>query len=257
MTVVLARGRRIYNGASGHHQRRHSDGHGRGRDTDPTQTRDRRNRRRSLSTDSSSSDSSESSISIRSTASEPPEMPVPHPHQPSSGKLVKGPPKERESWLKANATYALTYGYQYAQFTLNEMSKADRHGSRGLYGPGGCGGSGARGRCPQDGPGPDMALTAGGPEGEEFPAYHDNKLAWKALQEERKREWKAEKKAWKTERRGMKYEHRRTKRAMKHERRQRKREARAVRHGGEHHGGVKPWKLIISYHGGRGETGQS
>ena len=119
----------------------------------------------------------------------------------------------------------------------------------------GYGGRGGRGWCPQGGSGPNVALAAGRPEGEGFPTHHDNILAWKAMQEERKREWKSEKKAWKTERRGMKYEHRRAKRAMKHEHRQRKREARAMRYGGEHHGGVKPWKLIISYHGGRGEIG--
>ena len=269
MTVVLARGRRIFNGVSGHHHRRHSIDHVR-RDTDWTQTRDHRNRHRSRSTDSSSSDSSTSTSSVGSTISEPHEMPVPHTHEPSSeGPFTKGLSNEHEPRV-TNANYVADHGPRRAfGGPLPEMRRG-----RVLRGRGGFGGHhpthherhnpewrGARGRgwsgsgrwCA---PGPSTVPPGGGEPGE-FPTYHDQKQAWRAHKQEWKHERRAEKRAWRAEKRGMKHEHRRNKRTMKHERRQRRREARAMRCGEGGSRRDQPWKLIISYHGARTETVQS
>ena len=227
MTIVLARGRKIFNGASGHHHRRHSAGHGRGRHADPTQSRDYPNRHRSHSTDSSSSDSSSSSASsIRSTNSVPPEMPVPHTHEPSPGGHHTRGYSHGHGPRMSHSNYWHRYGAEYS-----------------LRGPG----MGRRGQC----------APGSSAEPPQFPMSRDQKQAWKQAWDAEKNAWKAEKKAWKGEKRGMKYEHRRAKRAMKHERRQRKLEARAMRHGEGSSRRDQPWKLIISYHGASREAGQS
>jgi len=232
MNIVLARGRRTFSGASnnrhphppGRH-RRHSIGHGRGRDIDTVQTGTQRYRPRSLSTDSSSSGSSTSSSSIHSTTSEPPEMPVPHIGEPSPGRPFNGgSSKER-----------------------------------------GCGGRGGRGQhhntragwCAPGTAGPNTVPPIpglrGGLEGGEPGPSHEKY----STRREQKR-------AWKVEKRGMKYEHRRMKRAarferraVKHERRQRKRELKVARRAEGRTGGDDLWKLLIFFHGARGETGQS
>ena len=285
MTVVLARGRRIFNRASGHHHRRHSIDHVRRRDGDQANTGSLRNRHRSRSTDSSSSDSSTSTSSISSTVSEPPEMPVPHTHEPSSGgPFTKGPPNEHEPGRMTDANYMADYGFgRPLGGPLPDMRRGRVLRGRGFEGRGfegrgfegrgfggrGFGGRGfgrrgswgdpgwnsGRGRCASGVPGPStMPLGGGEPGG--FPAYRDQKQAWKDHKQEWKHERRAEKRAWKSEKRGMKHEHRRVKRAMKHERRQRRREARVMRYGEESSRGNRPWKLIISYHGVRGEPGQ-
>jgi len=241
MAVVLARGRRIFNGVGGHHHRRHSAGHGRGRHTDPNQSRHHPNRHRSHSTDSSSSDSSRSSTSsIRSTASEPPEMPIPHTHEPSpGGHSTKGHPGEHGPGPMSHSNYWINYGLQYSR--------------RGL-----ASGPGRRGWCP---PGPSTVPQIRSGEPLQFPMSHDQKQAWKQACKAEKNTWKAEMKSWKddkrVEKRGMRYEHRLVKRAMKHERRQRKLEARVRRHGEGRSRGDQPWKLIVSYHGASREAGQS
>ena len=263
MTVVLARGRRIFNRASGHHHRRHSIDHVRRRDIDQAHTGSLRNRHRSRSTDSSSSDSSTSTSSISSTVSEPPEMPVPHTNEPSSGgPFTKGPSNEHEPGRMTDANYMADYGFgRSLGGPLPDMRRGRVLRGRGFEGRGfggrGFGGRGSwgdpgwnsgRGRCASGVPGPStMPLGGGEPGG--FPAYRDQKQEWK-------HERRAEKRAWKSEKRGMKHEHRRAKRAMKHERRQRRREARVMRYGEESSRGNRPWKLIISYHGVRGEPGQ-
>jgi hypothetical protein len=279
MSVVLARGRRIFNGASGHHHRRHSIDHVRRRDADPTQTGDYCSRHRSRSIDSSSSDSSISSTSsIRSTVSEPPEMPVPHIYGPSpGGPFTKGPSNEHEPGLTTNTNYAAgcgrgrTFGGPVGGDQVQCRGRGFRgRGFGGQPGPthherhnpewrGACGGrgwNGNRGRCAPGVPSSStLPSEGGGPR--EFPTYHDQKEVWKSHKHERRQERRAEKKAWRAEKRGMKYEHRRMKRAMRHEKLQRRLEARATRYGEESSRGVKPWKLIISYHGARRETGQS
>ena len=275
MSIVLARGRRIFNGARGHHHRRHSIDNVRRRDADTTQTRDYRNRHRSRSTDSSSSDSSTSSASsIRSAISEPPEMPVPHTHEPlSEGPFTKGPPDEHEPGRVGNANYMAdcgpgrAFGGPFPDMRRGRvLSRRGGFGGRGFGGypdpihPGWHGGRGGRGwggghgRCAPGIPGPSTVPSGDGESRE----YHGEKHAWKAYKQGLKQDRRSEKRAWKAEKRGMKYEHRRMKRAMRHERRQRRLEARTMRYGGEESSrGVKPWKLIISYHGVRGETGQS
>lgn len=284
MTVVLARGRRIFNRDSGHHHhhhhRRHSIDHVRRRDTDLTQTRGHRNQHRSRSTDSSSSVSSTSSTSsVHSTASEPPEMPVPHIYEPSSGgPPTEGPSDKHDPWSAADANYVADHGHGRASGgPLPEMRRGrvlrgrgfrgrgfggqpgpthhERHNSERRGACGGRGRGGSHGWCAPGVPGPST-MPSGGGDPREFPAYRDQKEVWKAHKQECKQERRAEKGAWKAEKRGMKHEHRRMKRAMKHERRQRRQEARATRCGEGGSQGVKPWKLIVSYHGARRETGQ-
>lgn len=260
MTVVLARGRKIFNGASGnHHHRRHSIGYGRGRGTDPARRRDHRNRHRSRSTDSSSSDSSISSVSsIHSTASEPPEMPVPHTHEPSpGGSFTKGTSNEPEPWWVTNNNHWTNYGSRIQHGfggPTPGMGRGGRRGCGGWSGQTPHGWNGGRGghRYAPGIPGPStvppipgLGGGLGGGEPWQFPTHRDQKRALKV-----------EKWGVKHEHRRMKCEHRRMKRAMKYERRQRRREAKVMRYG-ERTRGDQPWKLIISFHGARGEAGPS
>ena len=282
MSVILARGRRIFGGASVHHHshhhsnhhshshghhRRHSIGHGRGRDIDPAQPKGQRHRSRS--TDSSSSDSSissSSSSSIHSTVSEPPEMPIPRTHEPSSEKPLNpfdgGSSEKPESRSVTGGDHWTGYGPRRGfggPGTWRGMGRG--YGGwpdRGWHHPGFHGGRGGPGFYPRGRGGWDAPGTAGpstvppdagidrGLEGKEHghvkgksPAYREQKRAWKA------------------EKRGMKHERRRIKREIRHERRQRKWEARAIRHASGTSRKDEPWKLIISFHGARKETGQS
>jgi len=226
MSVVLARGRRTFSGASndrhpyppGQH-RRHSIGDNRGRDIDPTRTSGHRKRSRSHSTDSSSSLSSSSSSSIRSTASEPPEMPVPHLYEPSpNGTFGVGPSSKHE------------HGW-------------DHNAEAGWRAPGIAGPSTA----------PPVPGMRGGLEGREPGPGHENRLT----RHEQKRARKAEKRGVKYERRRMKRAVRFEKRAAKYERRQRRRELRAARRAEGRARRDDLWKLLIFSHGPRRETGES
>lgn len=241
LTVVLARGRRIYSGTSDNHShRRRSTGDERGRDIDPSHSKGRLYRSHSTDSSSSSSSSSSSDSSIHSTASDPHEIPVPHTQtgygsENGFGGPVPGVGRGR-GW--GGRRFGDPYGSQFYPGW-----QAGRGGGGWWGAPGTCAVPQNSGSCggqfgfggPLGGGGP---LGRGGPW--EPHSYREQKLAWKH-----------EKRAWKGEKRAVKREYRQTKRAVKYERRQRRREARAMRyHGGKSsHKRDHPWKLIITFHG--------
>ena len=272
MTVVLARGRKVF-GAADYHHRRHSISVDRGRDSDPTQTRDRH---RSRSTDSSSSRLS--ARSARSTVSEPPEMPASHIHEPSSEKaLTEGPSSTPEQQRKTYVSSAVNDGlsdlrhgvndglYNFHQglneglFNLQQgLNEGLYHLHRGLNEGFYHVNNGLRSAF--GGPGFSKAPQIAGPGGGEpsrSPTDRDSKEAWKSQldqwkvqQDEWKQEQKAEQKAPKPQERGVKPERKLTKEISKDERQQLKLEGKGKSRD-------QPWKLIIFYHGARGENGHS
>lgn len=236
MSVVLARGRKLFNGASGNHlHRRHSASHGRGKSADLAHPKG--HRRRSNSTSSSSSDSSTSSSdsSTLSTASEPGGTPVPQTHAGYGSDRYYGgqSPGMGRGWGGRGCGSLSHHHHPHHH---------EWHGGRG------------RGWHHQGPPGPSFTPPIPG-----LGAVTGQLTRGYQMYHEQKQMWKAQKRTWKAEKRAIKQGYRQAKRSMKRERRQHKREAKAMKHygGGSSHHRDHPWKLIISYHTVHRESEQS